>query len=93
MNPNTAYLTQRFADQVLETASLSPARRGDLRDSCEITTDPPVFSLTCTITGSTYERDLDGSELQAMEFVNEAAEDTASLITGTRHYAWMRSKR
>jgi hypothetical protein len=86
------HLAERFAERVLEAAALPPARRDDLRDSCEITAEPPRFSLTCTITGSTYEREWDGSESEAIRLVDEAADGTAGLITGTRHYAWMHAQ-
>jgi len=87
------HLPERFADRVVEAAALPSARRDDLRESCEITTEPPELSLTCSITGSSYERAWDGSELQAMQLVDEAADGTAFLITGSRHYAWMHSQR
>jgi hypothetical protein len=86
------HLAERFAERVLEAAALPRARRDDLRDSCEITPEPPRFSLTCRITGSTYEREWDGSATEAMRLVDEAADGNAGLITGTRHYAWMRTQ-
>jgi hypothetical protein len=84
-------LAEQFADRVLQAAVLPRVRRDDLRESCEIAAQQPRLSLTCTITGSTYEREWDGSESQAMQLVDEAADSTAHLIRA-RHYAWMHSK-
>ena len=84
-------LAARFADRVLEAADLPPIREVDLRDSCELSRDAGLLRLTCTITGSSYERQWDGSEDEAVELVDDAADSTAHLVTRTPHYAWMRS--
>jgi hypothetical protein len=88
-------LAQRFSDRVLAAAALPAARAGDIRESCEfaLNSDPPLLALTCTITGSTYEEPWDGSEATALRLTDDAAEDTAWLVTHTRHYAWLRSGR
>jgi hypothetical protein len=67
----------------------------DLHESCELGSndDGSVVRLTCTITGSTYQRDWDGSEELALSLVDEAAEDTATSSVETPHYAWLRSGR
>jgi hypothetical protein len=88
-------LVERFAHRVLVRAGLPLARDDDLRASAEYSLDDEadLLSLTCTITGSTYEQPWDGSEVAAVSFTEEAADDTADLITQTRHYAWLRSRR
>jgi hypothetical protein len=88
-------LVDRFTAGVLDAARLPPARASDVRRSCEISLsgDPRLLRLTCTITGSTYESPWDGSEDVAFSLVDEAADDTASLVARTPHYAWLRSRR
>jgi hypothetical protein len=83
----------RFAERVLDAARLAPARRSDLNESCELRLDDSVLRLTCTITGSSYERPWDGSDAGALGLADEAAEGTAHLIERTPHYDWMRSGR
>jgi hypothetical protein len=88
-------LAEVFSARVLELGNLPPARADDLRASCELgsTDNGSVLRLTCTITGTTHESAWDGSEGTAISLVEEAAEDTASLVTRTPHYAWLRSAR
>jgi hypothetical protein len=88
-------LAEVFSARVLELGNLPPARADDLRESCELgsTDDGSLLRLTCTITGTTHERAWDGSEGTAVSLVEEAAEDTAYLVTRTPHYAWLRSAR
>jgi hypothetical protein len=88
-------LVDQFGSRVLEAARLAPARVADLRESCEISLsdDGTCLRLVCTITGSTFERPWDGSEATAQSLVEEAAEDTAALVTGTRRYTWLQSGR
>jgi hypothetical protein len=90
-----AKLADRFSEEVMRAAELPAARAKDIRDSCEpqISDDHSTFRLTCTITGSSYERPWDGSETAVLAMADEAAEDTAYLITRTPHYAWLRSAR
>lgn len=90
-NDLAARLAEQFADQVIGATDLPPSRRADLLQSCELTRDKALLHLVCTITGSRYERPWDGSEAEAAALVDEAADDTAYLITRTPHYAWMRS--
>jgi hypothetical protein len=71
---------------------LPPARKNDVSQSCEITRNGELLRLTCTITGSSYERTWDDTEAEASALVDEAAEDTAYLVTKTPHYAWLRSR-
>ena len=82
----------RFAERVSAAAGLPPARKTDVSASCELSRDASLLRLTCTITGSTYERPWDGSESEAVVLADEAAVDTAYLITQTPHYAWIRSR-
>jgi hypothetical protein len=84
-------LAARFAERVRGATDLPPGREADLRESCELSRDAGLLRLTCTITGSSYERPWDGSEGQAAALVDEAADSTAYLVTRTPHYAWMRS--
>lgn len=88
-------VADRFSQQVLTAADLPAARGKDVRESCElrISDDRSVLRLTCTITGSSYERSWDGSEGAALALVDEASEDTAYLIARTRQYTWLRSSR
>ena len=88
-------LTERFTERVMNDAQLPPARRTDVRDSCELwtDTDPALIGVTCTITGSTYEHPWDGSDREAVALVDEAADGTAYLVTRTPPYAWIRSRR
>jgi hypothetical protein len=87
-------LADKFSARVLDAAELPPARASDLRESCEVglSDDRSRVRLVCTITGNTYERPWDGIEATALSLVEEAAEDTAYLITRTRHYAWLLSR-
>jgi hypothetical protein len=88
-------LTERFSDRVMDEGALPVARAQDIRESCEFSVvgDPPLLRLTCTITGSSYERLWDGTEAMALAVTDEAGDDTAYLITQTPHYAWLRSGR
>jgi hypothetical protein len=86
-------LAARFTERVLDAAALPAARAGDVTESCEISRNGSSLRLTCTITGSSHERPWDGSEGEAVALVDEAADDTAYLITKTPHYAWLRSRR
>jgi hypothetical protein len=86
-------LSTRFTEQVIADAGLAPAREPEVRESCEIRHDGHLLRLTCTITGSTYERAWDGSEAEAMALADEAADETAYLISNTPHYAWMQARR
>ena len=86
-------LAARFAERVMDAAALPAARTTDVRESCEMRRDGQLLRLTCTITGSSHEREWDGSEGAAVALVDEAADDTAHLITSTPHYAWLRSAR
>jgi hypothetical protein len=88
-------LAEVFSARVLELGNLPPARADDLRASCELgsTDNGSVLRLTCTITGTTHESAWDGSEGTAISLVEDAAEDTAFLVTRTPHYAWLRSAR
>lgn len=86
-------LANRFAQRVVELGRLSAERRADLRDSLTITVEPQRLSLTCGVTGSTYERVWNGSESEALALADEAAEGTAYLIANTPHYPDMRSRR
>jgi hypothetical protein len=86
-------LAARFTDRVMDAAALPAARAADVRESCEMRRDGQLLRLTCTITGSSHEREWDGSEGAAVALVDEAAGETAELITSTPHYAWLRSAR
>jgi hypothetical protein len=86
-------LAARFAGRVMDAAALPAARTSDIRESCEMRRDGHLLRLTCTITGRSHEREWDGSESAAVAVVDEAADDTAHLITSTPHYAWLRSAR
>jgi hypothetical protein len=88
-------LLERFTERVMTDAQLPPARRADVRESCELwaSRDPPLVGVTCTITGSSYEQQWDGSEAAAVALVDEVAESTAYLVTRTNKYAWLRSRR
>jgi hypothetical protein len=86
-------LAARFAERVSRLADLPPIRKADLRESCELSHDAGLLRLTCTITGSSYERPWDGSEGGAATLVDDAADSTAHLVTRTPHYAWLRSRR
>jgi hypothetical protein len=88
----TSRLTAEFAERVTAEAGLPPARKNGVRQSCEITRYGQLLRLTCTITGSSYERTWDGTKAEASALVDEAAEDTAYLVTRTPHYAWLRSR-
>jgi hypothetical protein len=88
----TSRLTAEFAERVTAEAGLAPARKNDVRQACEITRNGKLLRLTCTITGSSYERTWDGTEADASALVDEAAEDTAYIVTKTPHYAWLRSR-
>jgi len=79
----------------MSAAELPSARAEDVRESCEVrlSDDGSLLRLTCTITGSSYERPWDGAEAGALSLAEEAAEDSAYLITRTRNYAWLRSAR
>jgi hypothetical protein len=83
----------RFSEQVISAADLPAARVKDVRESCElgISDDRSLLRLTCTITGSSYERPWDGSGGDLFALVDEASEETAHLIARTQHYAWLRS--
>jgi hypothetical protein len=82
-------LAGRFAERLIDAAGLPRARETDVSESCEVSHDGQLLHLTCTITGSSYERPWDGSETEAVALADEAAEDTAYLITQTPHYAWV----
>jgi hypothetical protein len=86
-------LAVRFAAQVMRATDLPPVRETDLRESCELTSDAGLLRLTCSITGSSYNRSWGGSEDEAVALVDEAANNTAHLVTRTPHYAWMHSGR
>ncbi len=90
-----AKVAARFAHSVVEGARLPAARLSDLRDSCELSLvgQPPLLTLTCTITGSTYECPWDGAETTALGLADDAAESTMRLVADTRHYAWLQSAR
>jgi hypothetical protein len=77
----------------MATGGLQAGREPEVSESLEISRDGRLLRLTCTITGSSYERPWDGSEAAAVALADEAAEDTAYLITKTPHYAWLRSPR
>ena len=83
----TARLAVLFTDHVLDLADLPPVRADDVRDSFEIESGGHRLALRviCTITGSTYERDWDGSERTAVSLTEQAAEDTAYVVTRTPH--------
>lgn len=85
-------LAARFTQRVMDATALPAARGGDVSESCEISRDGQLLRLTCTITGSSHERPWDGSESEAITLVDEAADDTAYLISKTPHYAWLRSR-
>jgi hypothetical protein len=89
----TLRLAGRFAQRVVEAAELPSARKPDLHKSCELSRDAAALRLTCTITGSSYERLWDGSEGEALALVDEAADSTTLLVTQTPRYAWLRSGR
>jgi hypothetical protein len=94
LDPRVASLVAaRFAEGVVDAAGLPAARRSDLSESCELRRDDSTLRLTCTITGSSYERPWDGSEAGAVGLADEAAEGTAYLIERTPHYHWMLSGR
>jgi hypothetical protein len=88
-----ARVAERFSRALLATARLPEARATDLRDSCElrVTEDQTLLRLTCTITGSTFQEPWDGSDTAALALGDRAADDTAYLVSHTRHYAWLRS--
>ncbi len=86
-------LAARFAELVMGATDLPLIRKSDLRESCELRREARLLRLTCTITGSSYERPWDGSEGEAVALVEEAADSTAHLVTRTPYYAWMRSRR
>jgi hypothetical protein len=81
----------RFADRVRQEGAPPPACLDDLRKSCELAVsgEPPLLRLTCTITGGSYERPWDGAETTAFALTDEGSDDTAYLVTETRHYAWL----
>jgi hypothetical protein len=87
----------RFAKQVMEATDLPAVRETDLRESCVLACEPTdegeLLRVTCTITGSSKESLWDGSESGAAALVDEAADETAGLVTNTRYYAWMRSRK
>lgn len=89
----TSRIADRFSERVVSCAGLPAARGTDVRQSCEvwISDDRSTLRLTCTITGSSYERQWDGSEAAVVLLADEASEDTAYLIARTPHYAWLRS--
>lgn len=86
-------IADRFSERVVSAADLPAARGTDVRKSCEvwISDDRSMLRLTCTITGSSYERQWHGSEAAVVSLADEASEDTAHLIARTPHYAWLRS--
>jgi hypothetical protein len=85
-------LVERFAAHVLVEADLPRARESDVRGASEFwLAAEDTLGVTCTITGSSYERSWDGSMDAAVELADEAADGTAYLITKTPHYAWLRS--
>jgi hypothetical protein len=88
-------VADRFSERVISAADLPAARGNDVRESCElrINDDRSLLRLTCTITGSSYERPWDGSESVVLALADEASEDTAYLIARTPNYAWLRSSR
>ena len=55
-------LAARFTERVMDAAALPFARAPEVRESCETSRDGPLLRLTCTITGSSYDRPWDGSE-------------------------------
>jgi hypothetical protein len=91
----TGSLIERFTDRVMADAQLPPARRADVRDSCELWagSDPPSVGVTCTITGTEHESPWDGSREVAVAVVDEAAESTAHLVTRTDKYPWLQSRK
>jgi hypothetical protein len=86
-------LAARFAERVMNAAALPPAGAADVEKSCQMSREGQLLRLTCTITGTTHERDWDGSEGAAVALVDEVADDSAYLVTRTPHYAWLRSAR
>ena len=93
LDPNlVGQLADAFRDRAMAKGGFPPARGPDVRESFEVSQseDGSWLYVTCTITGSTYETSWDGSERVALSAVTEAADETADLITGTPHYAWMR---
>jgi hypothetical protein len=87
-------LVERFTDQVFTLADLPRVREDHIRSAPEFwLEDRTILGVTCTITGSSYERPWDGSEEAAIALADEAADGTAYLVTKTRHYAWLRSRR
>jgi hypothetical protein len=86
-------LGARFAARIMRASGLPSIREADLRESCEISRTADGLRLTCTITGSTYDRPGDGSESEAAALVDDAADSTVFLITKTSRYAWMWSRR
>jgi hypothetical protein len=89
-NDVASRLAAWFADRVLRVADLPPIREVDLREFCGLSRDAGLLRLTCSITGSSYERLWDGSEGEAVALVDDAADSTAHLVMRTPHYAWMR---
>lgn len=77
----------------MDAAALPSARAADVQESFQMSRDGQLLRLTCTITGSSHERRWDGSHDAAPALVDEAADDTAQLITRTPHYARLRSAR
>jgi len=64
-----------------------------LRDSCDVRAneDQTLLRLTCTMTGSSFQESWDGSDTVAFALGDRAADDTAHLVSHTRHCAWLHS--
>jgi hypothetical protein len=88
-------LVARFVEVVMTRADLPPARASDVRSAPEFWIEAErTLGVTCTITGSSYERpSWDGSPGAAIALADEAADGTASLVRETPYYAWLRSTR
>jgi hypothetical protein len=74
-------------------ARLPDARRADVAASIELRFESGQLFCTCDITGSTKERDWDGSPADAEALVDDLADETASFVSKTPHYAWLRTSR
>jgi hypothetical protein len=91
-----ASLVSRFADAVIDGAALPPARRADVEEAPTFSAADGEIVCTCSITGSTYAEQWDGSSASAEAFAKAAGESTAALVARTRknhRYAWLYASR
>jgi len=83
-----------YTGAVMRIADIPEARRSDVSDSALFsTTTNGEILCTCTITGSTYREEWEGTPEQALNFAVLVGEDTGELIRDSRYYAWLRAQR